>query len=317
MHPAFSVILFTTLSGAGYGSLALLGILSLFSWLPVDPSFGICATTLALVMISAGLISSTSHLGHPRRAWRALSQWRSSWLSREGVFAIFTYLPTSIFWLTFVMPETLNQSKLIINTLTVVFPIITIYCTAKIYSSLKTIRQWNHQLVVPAYLLIGLFGGAIILIFLLSVFGLFFPTFCYFASLVGLITGILKIAYWRSIDNTSNQLTPAHAIGLGTAGEKVSLLDSPTTSENFVMREMGFKIARKHSARLRAIVMFTLFIVPSIITVITTFNENSTTIFVLSLVAVISMCSGSVIERWLFFAEAKHVVTLYYGATKV
>ena len=316
MHPAFSVIMFTTLSGAGYGSLALLGVFGLFNWLPADPSFGLCATTVSLVMISAGLVSSTSHLGQPRRAWRALSQWRSSWLSREGVFAVLTYLPTSIFWITFLMPEQLHQTKPIINILTVLFPIITIYCTAKIYSSLKTIRQWNHQLVVPAYLLIGLFGGAIILIFLLSIFGIFFPILGYFVILSGFITGILKITYWKSIDNANEGSTPESAIGLGGAGKKVSLLDAPTTSENFVMREMGFKIARKHSTRLRLTAMFTLFIAPSVITLITTLNENSTSIVVLSLVAVIFMCLGSVIERWLFFAEAKHVVTLYYGATR-
>ena len=135
--------------------------------------------------------------------------------------------------------------------------------------------------------------------------------------LTGFITGLLKITYWKSIDNANEGLTPEAAIGLGGAVKKVSLLDAPTTSENFVMREMGFKIARKHSIQLRLITMFTLFIAPSIITLITTFNGNPASIIGLSLVAVIFMCLGSVIERWLFFAEAKHVVTLYYGATRV
>ena len=34
----------------------------------------------------------------------------------------------------------------------------------------------------------------------------------------------------------------------------------------------------------------------------------------LSLLAVLAMLTGLLIERWLFFAEARHVVTLYYGA---
>jgi DMSO reductase anchor subunit len=29
------------------------------------------------------------------------------------------------------------------------------------------------------------------------------------------------------------------------------------------------------------------------------------------------MLLGLLVERWLFFAEAKHVVTLYYGAAAV
>jgi DMSO reductase anchor subunit len=48
---------------------------------------------LAALLVTLGLLSSTFHLGHPERAWRAFSQWRSSWLSREGVAAVATYLP--------------------------------------------------------------------------------------------------------------------------------------------------------------------------------------------------------------------------------
>ena len=97
MHPAFSVIFFTSASGAGYGLLTLLGLFATLDWLPLNAPFNLSVITLALVLITAGLLSSTAHLGHPERAWRALSQWRSSWLSREGVFAIITYIPASIF----------------------------------------------------------------------------------------------------------------------------------------------------------------------------------------------------------------------------
>jgi DMSO reductase anchor subunit len=80
MHPAFSVIFFTTASGAGYGLLALLGILAPLGLVPADAGFGALALGLALVLITAGLLASSLHLGHPERAWRAFSQWRSSWL---------------------------------------------------------------------------------------------------------------------------------------------------------------------------------------------------------------------------------------------
>ena len=86
MHPAASIIVFTTLSGLGYGLAAVLGLGLL------DPAALATrlAYLLALALISGGLMSSTLHLGNPQRAWRALSQWRSSWLSREGVLAIAT-----------------------------------------------------------------------------------------------------------------------------------------------------------------------------------------------------------------------------------
>ena len=84
MHPAFSVIFFTTLTGAGYGLLGLLGTGVVFRFVPAHAGFGLYGVATALALISCGLLFSTFHLGRPERAWRAFSQWRSSWLSREG-----------------------------------------------------------------------------------------------------------------------------------------------------------------------------------------------------------------------------------------
>ena len=104
MHPALSIILFTTLSGLGYGLLALLGIAAAAGIVPPGRWLGIAGLGTALGLVAAGLLSSTFHLGHPERAWRALSQWRSSWLSREGALALATFAPAGAFavgWIVF------------------------------------------------------------------------------------------------------------------------------------------------------------------------------------------------------------------------
>ena len=93
MKPAPSIVFFTVASGAGYGLLFWLGLLRPIGLLPSAPAFALVCLALALLLITAGLISSTLHLGNPGRAWRAFSQWRSSWLSREGVVAVLTYIP--------------------------------------------------------------------------------------------------------------------------------------------------------------------------------------------------------------------------------
>ena len=104
MRPTFSIIFFTVVSGAGYGLWLLVGLTYVLVWpgCMVDPSMsswdsqastcGVPSTVtvawaVGFVLVSAGLLSSLAHLGQPQRAWRALSQWRSSWLSREGVAA--------------------------------------------------------------------------------------------------------------------------------------------------------------------------------------------------------------------------------------
>ena len=314
MHPAFSVITFTTASGAGYGLLAFVGLFAAIGWLPQESTIISWATALALALITGGLLCSTAHLGHPERAWRAMSQWRTSWLSREGLFAILTYIPAALFFLGFTFPEVIETKWKLWGLVAALLSLVTIYCTGKIYASLKTIRQWRDSRVVPLYILIGLLDGALLISFLAAAFGVFTQEFTWVVLGLAVIAGMLKMTYWRGLDEDAEMSTSGTATGLGRNGEKVRLLDAPNTSENFVMREMGFRIARKHSTKLRQITLTTLFALPLLITLIASMVEGQGMLVVLTLAAVVSGGIGTVVERWLFFAEAKHVVTLYYGA---
>ncbi len=314
MHPAFSVIAFTTASGAGYGMLALTGFFAANGWFPADSEIITCATGLALLLITGGLLCSTAHLGHPERAWRAMSQWRSSWLSREGLCAIVTYIPAGLFFIEVLMPGLIGVNWKLCGLIASLLSLVTIYCTGKIYASLKTIRQWQDGRVVPLYILTGLLTGAILIGFLAAVFDLFIQEFVWIMLAFAVVTGMLKMSYWRSIDDAKDASTTQSATGLGTPGDTVRLLDAPNTSENFVMREMGFRIARKHSTKLRQITLTLLFALPLILTLIASMAESQIAHILLMLATVLSAGVGVVVERWLFFAEARHVVTLYYGA---
>src|SRR5947209_20468827 len=142
MHPAFSIIFFTTASGAGYGLLTLLGILASLGRLPPDRSLGLISLGLGLGLIVAGLSSSTLHLGRPQRAWRAFSQWRSSWLSREGIASIFTFVPTGIFGLGWLFERTDGLFAAAGLTMAAAATV-TVVTTGMIYASLKPIAQWS------------------------------------------------------------------------------------------------------------------------------------------------------------------------------
>ena len=108
MHPAFSVIAFTTLSGAGYGLLAAIAVAILAQASSARALLALLA--LALVMITAGLLSSLAHLGKPQRAWRAMSQWRTSWLSREGLAAAAPLVVAAHLWPTCLSPLVLVRA---------------------------------------------------------------------------------------------------------------------------------------------------------------------------------------------------------------
>lgn len=311
MHPAFSVIFFTTASGAGYGLLALLGVLGPAGVIPAERWFGLAALALALGAVSLGLLSSTFHLGHPERAWRALTQWRSSWLSREGVAAIATYAPAGLFAIGWVFLERNDGLWGFFGVGTAMMSAVTVGCTAMIYRSLKPIHQWHNGFVLPAYLALALVTGALWLNALLHLFGLGHWAVTATALAATAAGWAIKAAYWWFIDTNAAISTPNTATGLRTG--RVRLIDAPHTEDNYLLKEMGYRVARKHAAKLRLVAHGTAFALPLVLTAATAALPPVLAAGA-ALLAAASVSLGVVVERWLFFAEARHAVTLYYGA---
>lgn len=171
MHPAYSVILFTTASGAGYGLLVWLALAALLALVRTEAWLGLFGFGLAFALITAGLLASTAHLGRPERAWRAFSQWRTSWLSREGVMAAATYVPAGLLGVGWVVLEHASGLFAVAAVATIVCAVLTLYTTGMIYASLRTIPQWHQPLTAPIYIVLGLPSGAVLLNLLLHVLG--------------------------------------------------------------------------------------------------------------------------------------------------
>ena len=315
MHPAFSVIFFTTASGAGYGLLALLGVFAPLGLLPAERWLGLAGMALALTLITFGLLASTFHLGHPERAWRSFAEWRSSWLSREAVASVATYLPAGLFAIGWVFWQDTSGVWAAFGGLSAVGAAATVYCTAMIYASLTPIRQWRNRWVAPIYLAFALMGGALWLNGLALLFGAGRDGFVYLALIAILVAAVLKIVYWHEIDTGASASTPESATGLGDLGQ-VRQLDPPHSQENFVMREMGYRIARRHVPKLRLQVYNAAFGLPFLLSVGVLFSDGWPALAA-GVAAPLIAAAGTLVERWLFFAEAKHAVTLYYGARSV
>jgi DMSO reductase anchor subunit len=316
VHPAKSVIFFTTASGAGYGLLVWLAVFAALGWLPATRLLGFVAFALAFLLVVGGLLSSTFHLGHPERAWRAMSQWKTSWLSREGVMAVLTFIPTGLFAAGWVF---LGRNDGIMGALGLAgaaMCLMTVFCTAMIYASLKAIPAWSSPWTPPAYLVLSLATGAVLMAFLAAVFALpQLPEFV-LVALFALAAGLaIKLAYWGSRAAAPVTSTSASATGLERLG-KVTLIEAPHTESNYLMEEMGFRIARKHASRLRLHAIALGFLLPLALLAAVGWAHPPMPVIWLG-VSVLSSTLGIIAERWLFFAEARHVVTLYYGATSV
>ena len=310
MHPAYSVILFTTASGAGLGLLAWLALLGMLDAVPAHRWLGVVGLGLAFVLVAGGLIASTAHLGRPERAWRAFSQWRTSWLSREGVMAVATTVPAGMLGVGWVGLESVDGLFAIAAALTMACAVFTLYCTGMIYASLRTIRQWHQPLTAPIYVALGLASGAVLLQALLAAFGEAAPWSAWLAIVCVAVGAALKWAYWLRIDGELRTYTAEAATGLGHLG-KVRALEPPHTQPNFVMREMGYRVARKHALKLRRLALLFAFGLPIAFLLL---SQTGGFVLASALAAALSMAVGLVTERWLFFAEAEHVAMLYYGA---
>jgi sulfite dehydrogenase (quinone) subunit SoeC len=310
MHPAFSVLFFTTLTGTGFG---------LWFWIALRIALGdraewfdglgwVLGLIAGAVLVAAGVIASLWHLGKPARVWRAFSQWRSSWMSREGVFAIAGFLAAGALFAMLWANAPAWATRAVAASLAVLC-ILAVFSTAMIYASLKPIPAWRHRLVVPAYLLFAVLGGGLL-------FGPFAGTTLDAPNMIGagiamgaVALWLVKRAYWRAIDRDPLPHDTGDAVGL--PGRTVSMFERPHTESNYLNREMGFVVARRHAKRLRTISAMLFALIPALCALPVWLLPHGDATPLLW-VGAVSFQLGALVERWLFFAEAKHLVTLYY-----
>lgn len=288
MHPAPSVIFFTTFSGLGFGLLTWLGLgqPAVTGW----TAFAFFA--LAYSMAVGGLLASTFHLGRPERAIKAFSQWRSSWLSREAWCAVGALVVMALYGAGLVFFETRYAA---LGILGAALSLATVFTTSMIYTQLKTIPRWNMPLTPLKFLIFSLSGGALLsgqvavaIVLLLAAAG------------VQLIT-------WSQGDKAfaTSGTTLATATGLGTQGS-VRAFEPPHTGTNYLLKEFVHDVGRKHAQKLRIISLVLMVALP-IVCLLLPFSH------IWVALALVSHVAGVLTARWLFFAEAEHVVGLYYG----
>lgn len=312
MRPALSILLFTTLSGSGLGLLAWLGFVLGFVDEAIPSRLLWPATVTGLVLTAAGLLCSLGHLGHPERAWRAVSQWRSSWLSREGVLALLLFpLALGTAWLSGTQAGIWLS---IAGVLLLLLSVATLFATAMIYASLRTVAAWAMPLVPAGFLAWGLLGGWLWLWTVLAVAGVGLGSGAVAtAVLAGIALVVVKASYWRQL---RSQLLPgSNASALGLLGQvpgeaRVDPFEAPHTEANYITREMVFVFARRHAPvlQLGALVLGAAWPVTMLLLAWAWPGIAA----VACVLGVIGFQAGAFLERWLFFAQARHVVARYY-----
>lgn len=301
MHPAPSIIFFTVLSGLGLGLIVWTGL-----GLGPDSAVHAWTASIAAVGIAAGGgICSTLHLANPKNAWRAFSQWRSSWLSREACLMVATL---GIFGLYAALWCLAGVRLAILGYLAAVLAAATIYATAMIYAQIRAVPRWSATPTPVLFVVMALAGG------LLASHAV--------QAIAGSSDGIWRLlpvllfaggtAIWwqtqaagarRSVDGSSI----SSATGLGSQA-RIRLLEAPHTGKNYLLTEMAYEIGRKRAYQIRLIGAMAGFVIPLALTLLALMLGGW-----LLIVALIAHAIGMLALRWLFFAEAQHVQALYYG----
>ncbi len=289
MHPAPSVIIFSVLSGLGFGFMAYLaaGFFVVSGW----PAFFVWGIGYGLAVI--GLLASTFHLGNPQRALRAFSQWRTSWLSREAWASVATLIvlaPMALSdWLGLGLPRG-------IGVLGAVMCLATVLATSMIYAQIRAVPRWHHWTTPTLFLAFALAGGA-----MLAGQGWLA------VGMAVVLAGVMLVAFRLGDGQFARAgVTLVSATGLGRIGD-VAVFELPHTGGNYLMREMIHVVGRKHAAKLRVIAVIAAAALPIALLMVLPVHAGI-------VLAVPVHLIGAFAARWLFFAEAEHVVGLYYGA---
>lgn len=304
MKPALSVIFFTVSSGAGLGLLVWLLVASLMAdHIRMDATTFYEGAAIAAALITAGLVSSTLHLANRKNAIYALTRIRTSWLAREGLLAIVLY-PLAALHL-YALQSGLPQVTPVTLGLLIVDAVAVLYCTGMIYGCLKTIPRWNTWMTPVKYVLFGLMSGAVLLPAVLTLrpheAG---PVGKPLVAILLLAAGLIfYVAYLLKHPRQQHTINDA----LGFQQGKVRLLDVGHSHGTFLTNEFGFSVAREKARLLRWTAIFCAFVVPMLLCYFSQWFWAAS-----------AMCiAGLLVERWLFFAEAEHVVRLYHGQQRV
>lgn len=300
MHPAFSLIAFTTLSGLGFGAMAWLGVglgpdRGLFGWLAVP---------LAMIIAVGGLLASTQHLKRPDRAKFALSQWRSSWLSREAVLAVAALVLFGVYAALWLL---LGWRSSVLGLVAAALAGATVWSTGMIYAQLQTVPRWHTKLTPGCFVAFALGSGALLVAVLAGPDDGRSTGAAVFLLLAG---WGMKWAWWQRAEKAtlaSAGASPEAATGLGSIGT-VRPFELPHTSPTWLMKEMVFEVGRKRATALRKAALGLGFALPVLLVLLSGHGGA-----IALMLALVSLMAGLMAERWLFFAEAQHAVAAYYG----
>ncbi len=309
MNPALSVIFLTTLIGAGQGLfLALFGAELAARWGSIarPDAVGFFAQGAALVVVleGLGLGASFLHLGRPERAWRAASQWRTSWLSRE-VIALPAFAGTS---LLYGLAHYLGWGgTTLLGSLGVLACVALFVCTGMVYACIRFLQEWATPLTLVNYLLLGCASGMTLAAAFSTVAApdlvVDYARIAVALTFAGLCTRGAALARNARLRPKSTLQT-----AIGIRHPRIVQMAQGAMGGSFNTREFFHGKSRRFLRQVKWGFLLFAFVLPILLLL-----AGSGRPVVIQLAFAIQF-AGLLAERWFFLAQANHPQNLYYQA---
>ena len=326
MHPAFSVIFLTTLIGAGQGMFMALVTGQVYSMAnllaPQDSfSFYFMGSLIALVLLGGGLIAAVFHLGKPSyfltRAWRGITQWRTSWLSRELIalpaFMLMVAIYAGVHYVGWTSPLFVVKgvipvdASLILGLLGALMSVVLYVSTAMIYASLRFLQEWHSPLTVANFIFFGLASGFTLTAAFSAWSGAglvgFYGTWAVVFTVMAAITRGFSMLRNSRIKHKSTMSS-----ALGIRHNKITQRSMGFMGGSFNTREYFHGKSATTVESVRLFFLVCVFALPVALLAASNAMQSE----YLPILAFVVQYTGLLAERWYFFAEAKHPQNLYY-----
>jgi len=322
MHPAFSVIFLTTLIGVGQGLFLALytgQVYALFNVLSEqgDHQFYAVGSLIALAFLVAGLVASFFHLGHPERAWRSATQWRTSWLSREVIvlpaFMACVFMYGVAHYFSWDIPLFTLGEALRVDFIMLVGAVGTLLCfalfvsTGMIYACLRFLQEWHTPLTVSNFILLGGASGFA----LATAFAAFSaPGLSGFYGKWALIITVLAFTSRLASLVRNHKLKPKSTLqsAIGVRHANIAQQSQGFMGGSFNTREFFHGKSARVLRSVKWLFIALTFALPFVF-LAWGLSVNSASLL---LMAFAVQYVGLIAERWFFFAQANHPQNLYY-----
>ena len=318
MNPAFSVIFLTTLIGVGQGfflamvageSIAMMGAVQM----PDDRGFFALGSAISLLFLIGGLVASFFHLGHPERAWRAATMWRTSWLSREcialpafmGLVAL--YGMSHYFGWRSAPDPALHVAAAAVTLAAVVVCITLFICTGMIYVCIRFLQEWSTSLTIVNFILLGCASGTTLAAAFAFMTAPQMSTA--YATAAILLTALALVTRLASLSRNA-RLKPTSTLQTATGIRHPRIVQKAQGSMGGSFNTRHF-FHGKSAVFFRSVKWIFLVLVFPVPVILLGGSLLAASVWILA-GAFLLQYAGLIAERWFFFAQANHPQNLYY-----